>query len=515
MGNIEKHEPGSINVSEKAAAFDDRKDGPSALETQTRTRRLFSLPQLFSFSLVYMATWYCVAMNMYFALANGGPAAWFWSYIVVAFGALAQAATFGEMASIQPVAGAQYYWTWTFAPVRWRRFLTWIQGWFTWTGYVALLTSCLNGNTVVLEGMIQVAHPDYIPGGWHTTVIMFAQVAFCSGVNLFAFWLVPWFELLTGILNVCLVLIYLVVLWIMSPRNNPDIFLVSSIASGWDNYFVSANLGALSSIFLFVAFESVIHMGEETRNAKRAVPRAVFWSVATNIALGLVMIITFGICMPSIDILLNSSSPIVTILLNTTGSSKGTTAMISGIVILSLSGNMGVVSSVSRLTWAWARDGGLPKYFGYVDAKRRVPSRAIVLVSVIVVLLSLLNIGSGSYIALSAIVSLSSLAIYLSYAIVLSVSLYARLNNSIEFGVWNFGRAGTFINAFALTYTLYAIIWLPFPNYLPVTASNMNYSGPVFGVVLIGVVTLWFMRGKGKWDGPNKDVIAFVLRNEE
>lgn len=36
-------------------------------------------------------------------------------------------------------------------------------------------------------------------------------------------------------------------------------------------------------------------MGEETRDAKRAVPRAVFWSVATNIALGLVMIITFGV----------------------------------------------------------------------------------------------------------------------------------------------------------------------------------------------------------------------------
>lgn len=112
----------------------------------------------------------------------------------MAAGALSQAATFGELASIQPVAGAQYYWTWTFSPPRYRRFLTWIQGWFTWTGYVALLTSCLNGNTVVLEGIVQVGSPDYSPGGWHTTLIMFATVAFCAGVNLFAFWLVPWFE---------------------------------------------------------------------------------------------------------------------------------------------------------------------------------------------------------------------------------------------------------------------------------------------------------------------------------
>lgn len=48
---------------------------------------------------------------MYFALANGGPAAWFFSYIVVSFGALCQTASFAEMASIQPIAGAQYYWT--------------------------------------------------------------------------------------------------------------------------------------------------------------------------------------------------------------------------------------------------------------------------------------------------------------------------------------------------------------------------------------------------------------------
>ena len=251
--------------------------------------------------------------------------------------------------------------------------------------------------------------------------------------------------------------------------------------------------------------------------------------------------------MPSTDILLNSSSPLVTILLNTTGSNQATTAMVSGIVILGVSGNMGTVSSVSRLTWAWARDGGkskysmlisndrhytscicplltacrfrlytgLPKCFGYVDAKRRVPSRAVLLVTVIVVLLSLLNIGSGSYIALSAIVSLSSLAIYLSYAIVFSVVLYARLQDRIEFGVWNFGKAGVYINIFALVYTLYAMIWLPFPNYLPVTASNMNYCGPVFGVILIGAVTLWFVRGRHGWDGPNRDIIAFVLRNEE
>lgn len=211
---------------------------------------------------------------MYFALNNGGPAAWFWSYIIVLAGVLCQAATFGEMASIQPIAGAQYYWTWNFSPPSCKRFLTWMQGWMTWTGrcrflrtafhfaladlcspcapgYVALLASCLNGNTLVLEGMIQLTHPSYEPGGWHTTLIIFVTMAFCSGINLFAFRLVPWFELLAGILNACLLVIFLVVLWVMSPRNSTDVFFESNVSSGWDNYFVAANLGALSNIFLF------------------------------------------------------------------------------------------------------------------------------------------------------------------------------------------------------------------------------------------------------------------------
>lgn len=64
MENDDKQELSTIKVYDQSSppAVDGSKDGSSILVTQTRTRRLFSLPQLFSFSLVYMATWYCVAM---------------------------------------------------------------------------------------------------------------------------------------------------------------------------------------------------------------------------------------------------------------------------------------------------------------------------------------------------------------------------------------------------------------------------------------------------------------------
>lgn len=64
MEASDKEELSTIKVHDRNSpgAVDSPKDGSSVLVAQTRTRRLFSLPQLFSFSLVYMATWYCVAM---------------------------------------------------------------------------------------------------------------------------------------------------------------------------------------------------------------------------------------------------------------------------------------------------------------------------------------------------------------------------------------------------------------------------------------------------------------------
>lgn len=216
--------------------------------------------------------------------------------------------------------------------------------------------------------------------------------------------------------------------------------------------------------------------------------------------------------MPPLDVLLDTASPIVTTLLYATASRQATIAIVSGLVVLGISGTMGVVSSVSRLTWAWSRDGGLPRYFGYVDKVQRVPLRAVVLATIIASLLSLLNIGSSTYIAFSAIISLSTLAVYLSYAIALACVLHARVSGRFEPGPWNLGQAGMVINIIGLMYTIYVMVWLPFPNYLPVTAANMNYCGPVFGVIMVGVLTLWFVRGKSSWDGPNRAVAELVLR---
>lgn len=91
--------------------------------------------------------------------------------------------------------------------------------------------------------------------------------------------------------------------------------------------------------------------------------------------------------------------------------------------------------------------------------------------------------------------------------------LYARYSNrgNLKLGDWNWGRWGVYINIFALVYTVYMSIWLPFPSTLPVTAANMNYSGPILVLVLGIAALLWLTWARNNWSGPNLTIMNFIV----
>lgn len=107
-------------------------------------------------------------------------------------------------------------------------------------------------------------------------------------------------------------------------------------------------------------------MSEEVRKAKQAVPRALFWSIALNGILAYAMAITILTVMTNIDDALASGYPITVILLQVTGSVRASTALMSVLFCVTFAVCLASVASVSRLTWAWSRDGGLPSWFSVV-----------------------------------------------------------------------------------------------------------------------------------------------------
>lgn len=64
------------------------------------------------------------------------------------------------------------------------------------------------------------------------------------------------------------------------------------------------------------------------------------------------------------------------------------------------------------------------------------------------------------------------------------------------------GVVGVPVNIFALCYIVFVVLWMPFPQILPVNKDNMNYAGPIFGAVVLGALGHWSISGRKTFKMP-------------
>lgn len=111
-------------------------------------------------------------------------------------------------------------------------------------------------------------------------------------------------------------------------------------------------------------------MSEEVKNPAVVIPRILVQTIAINGLMAFVFLLVLLFCIGSVDEALKAPYiyPIIGIFKQATRSVGATTAMQTAITLIGMVSNLGVVASVSRLTWAFARDGGLPfsAYFAHV-----------------------------------------------------------------------------------------------------------------------------------------------------
>ena len=116
-------------------------------------------------------------------------------------------------------------------------------------------------------------------------------------------------------------------------------------------------------------------------------------------------------------------------------------------------------------------------------------------------LLNLIYIGSST--AFSAIISLTTLTLYVSYIIPVIVMVIRRFQKrKLQFGPFQLGRFGLPINAIGICWGIFTVAFVILPKEMPATAGNMNYAPVVFGAALIFSLILWFVYGKRVYHGP-------------
>lgn len=140
------------------------------------------------------------------------------------------------------------------------------------------------------------------------------------------------------------------------------------------------------------------------------------------------------------------------------------------------------------------------KIFSRVNQSLGVPVWALGLTTVVQMLLGLINLGSSS--AFLAFVSVGVMALAVSYAIPIFVSLLHR-RREVNSARWTLGPFfGTIANVIAILWITFEVVLFSMPVALPVNEVTMNYASVVF-VGFLTLAGIWYaVHARKVYKGP-------------
>ncbi|KAF2770780.1 amino acid transporter [Teratosphaeria nubilosa] len=477
------------------------------LNVRQETKRRFKLVTLLGFTTTMMCTWESAIPFFVTSYVNGGGPTMLYGFLFAFLGALATCASMAELASMYPIAGGQYHWVALLAPDPYKKTLSWLTGWVSTLGWQAAASTGFYLGGTVIQVLVSLNQESYVPRPWQATMIMIAIMLTTVFVNTTLIKLLPGMEGLVLLLHVVGFFAVLIPMVHLAPISSSEfVWTEFNNLSGYSSGVVSWLIGQAGSAVLFIGYDGACHLAEEVENAAVNVPRAMFFTIFINGALGFATYIMILYCLGDPMAALNtvSGEPFIEIFNNALRSKAGTTALTSLLVSLYIFATFGFVASASRQAWAFARSGGLPysHIFRQVNTSLSIPIHAILLTGTTGLLLSLINIGSS--IAFNAVISLTTASYLSSYIIVIVLMIHKRLTTpeKLVFGPWTLGRLGLPINIFAAGYSIMTVVFSFFPPQVPIKASSMNWSCAVYGGVLVLGVVYYVVKGHRQFESP-------------
>ncbi|ROW01003.1 hypothetical protein VSDG_02729 [Cytospora chrysosperma] len=507
-GDVELH-----SLSRKGAMSHDEHD-MQVLGRVQQLNRNFRFISTLGFACTLMSTWEIALMTSFYGLNNGGPAGLVWGYLFTWVGYMLVFASVAELSSISPTSGGQYHWVSEFAPGKAQKFVSYTVGWIAVLGWQVGLASLAFLAGTMIQGLLVLNSPGYIFEQWHGTLLVIAITAFCIIFNTFLAKRLPLVEGTVLIIHVLGFAGVLIPLWVLAPRNSPSqVFSEFLNLGGWSSNGVSFFVGLLAPVYTLIGADSAVHMSEEIKDASIVLPKAIMWAAAVNGSMGFVMVITFCFTMGNVSDIIDSPTgyPFIQAFFNATQSYAGTSIMTALLIVNITSACISTVATVSRQTWAFARDNGLPfsSFIAYVKPGWNIPLNAIVVTFFITSLLSLINIGSS--VAFNAIGSLAISALLGTYMISFTCLVIRRFKGPLPYRRWSLGPAGLYINLGAIAFLFVVWVFIFFPVSPDVTQETMNWNSVIFGGTMLFATLYYFARGRKVYTSP----VDLVRREEE
>jgi amino acid transporter len=194
-------------------------------------------------------------------------------------------------------------------------------------------------------------------------------------------------------------------------------------------------LGLLLPAYTITGFDASAHVAEETLSAAHNVPRGIVGSVLVSGLMGWLLLCVLVLAMPDPAEGARQGPLVVPWIMNSVLPGWLAELMFVGILAAQYLCGLATVTSASRMTYAFARDGGLPwsHVLRRVSMRWQTPVAAIWAVAVAAVLFTL---STPVY---STITVVCTIFLYISYVLPIAAGLLAHGGSWRRFGPWHVG----------------------------------------------------------------------------
>lgn len=250
-------------------------------------------------------------------------------------------------------------------------------------------------------------------------------------------------------------------------------------------------LGLMWPIYTITGFDASAHTAEETVHASHNVPKGMLRSVYLSGLFGWVMVCSFVLAMPSISEAATHGGDVFGWLMQKVLPGTLGKLLWIGIVVANYLCGLACITSTSRMTYAFARDGGLP--FSYllktVSPKWRTPVPAIWAAAALVIA-SMLYAPAYSTLTTAGVIFL-----YISYVMPSAAGFFAYGKSWTHMGPFSLGPALFKILAIISVLGVLLLIWIGIqpPNQKALWVSAITFAS---------VTILWWSGIRKYFRGP-------------
>ncbi|KNB03018.1 hypothetical protein FOXG_05628 [Fusarium oxysporum f. sp. lycopersici 4287] len=242
-----------------------------------------------------------------------------------------------------------------------------------------------------------------------------------------------------------------------------------------------------------------------------SIAAALYWAMGVVIVIPWTVAMLFSI--KDMQAVQSSFLPSFEVFYQATGSKAAATGLQAYLTFLYYTCIPSQWVTCSRITWAFARDQGLPfaEYWQHIDPKRGIPWRTTLLSAAFCAVYGLIYVASTT--AFNSIINATCLMLNLSYVIPQGV-LLTQGRDKLPRRAFSLGKLGYAVNLYSVVFMIVIGVVFCLPQTNPTTAGSMNYNAPVI-VGLFTIVCLLWIERRSKFNGPHIDWDLLNEANEE